>query len=168
MNPQDQLFKTPDWIKYFLPNRWACLMFLFPSNLTDHNPWEVDGFSDSQEICQLYGTSGFTAVFTRACNYPLLCQMMNPILSIFKIHFNTVHMCTPTSSMRSFALRLSVEFLYAFLLTPMCTVYLICLILCDMIILIYLVNNENCESPHYAPVTSFQVHIFFSLPILKH
>jgi len=30
------------------------------------------------------------------------------------------------------------------------------------------VKNENCESPHFAPVTSFQVHIFSSLPILKH
>jgi len=61
--------------------------------------------------------------------------MMNPIHFVFKIHFNTVHMCTPSSSMRSGAFRLSAEFLYAFRLTPVCIVY-ICLILCDFVILI--------------------------------
>jgi len=62
--------------------------------------------------------------------------MMNPLLSVFKIHFNTVHMCTPSFSVRSVPFRLSAEFLYVFLLTPICTVYLVCLILCDTIILI--------------------------------
>lgn len=93
--------------------------------------------------------------------------MMNPILSVFKIHFNTVHMCTHSSSMRSVAFRLSTEFLYAFLLTSMCTVYLVCLILCDLVILI--ISGEEWKLwISSLCICSFQAHIFSSLPILKH